>query len=331
LKLSLISCFICSVFNQFNVGSKLKLVGLIQSAFAKHLQNLKSALSTSKNGFEASEWRNSCEMYAILVYQAVYIAESSKGPSTAATTKSKSSNTSNSTFDWSHIRIALLENLKLFASFSLGRIFDSSADRESVTTCIIKSAHKVLENPENVTKSANTRKAVLEVLTECAKSQGYCQGLKTFIQQDLIYSDHLADPIAELLKMLFETEDSGCLELCEEILKSIGSQRFNSQESATSTKSAAVFFAKFTSICSKEALRTLSLFIDQLDSEAYVVRMAMVEVIGVLIYYLMTLEDRSDSVKAQTKSLFAALEERFHDTNSFVRSKTLQVCCDLAK
>ena len=310
----------------------MKLVGLIQSAFAKHLQNLKSTLSASKNGFEPSEWRNSCEMYAILVYQAVYIAENSKGPSTVSTSsKSKASNTTNSAFDWSHIRIALLENLKIFASLSLGRIFDSSADRESVTTCIIKSSHKILENPENVTKSLNTRKAVLEVLTECAKSQGYCQGLKTFIQQDLIYSEHLAEPIAELLKMLFVTEDSGCLELCEEILKSIGSQRFNSQESATSTKSAAIFFAKFTSICSKEALRTLSLFIDQLDSEAYVMRMAMVEVIGVLIYYLMTLEDRSDNVKAQTKSLFSALEERFHDTNSFVRSKTLQVCCDLAK
>lgn len=306
----------------------MKLVGLIQSAFAKHLQNLKSALYASKNGFEASEWRNSCEMYAILVYQTVYIAENSKGPSTSQTSSKTKTLT---TFDWSHIRIALLENLKLFASLSLGRIFDSSSDRESVTTCIIKSSHRILENPENVSKSLNTRKAALEVLTECAKSQGYCQGLKTFIQQDLIYSEHLAEPIAELLKMLYETEDSGCTELCEEILKSIGSQRFNSQESTTSTKSAAIFFAKFTSICSKEALRTLSLFIDQLDSEAYVIRMAMVEIIGVLIYHLMTQEDRSDSVKAQTKSLFAALEERFHDTNSFVRSKTLQVCCDLAK
>lgn len=321
--------WVFSVFNQFNVGSKLKLVGLIQSAFAKHLQNLKSTLSTSKNGFEASQWKTSCEMYAVLVYQTVYIAESSKGP-TNVNSKGKTSVSSNN-FDWSHIKIALLENLKLFSSLSLGRIFDSSSDRESVTSCIIKSAHRILENPENVIKSLNTRKVALEVLTECAKSQGYLKGLKTFIQQDLIYSEHLAEPIAELLKMLYQTEDSGCLELCEEVLKTIGSQRFNSQESAISTKSAAIFFAKFTSICSKEALRTLSLFIDQLDSEAYVIRMAMVEVIGVLIYYLMTQEDRSDAVKAQTKSLFSALEERFHDTNSFVRSKTLQVCCDLAK
>lgn len=325
--LLLINLFPISAFNDLNVGSKLKLVGLIQSSFSKHLQNLKSALSTSKNGFESSEWRTACEMYAVLINQAVYAAENCDKSKVAKTTK----NNSVASFDWSHIRISLLENSKQFASLSLGRIFDSSTDRESIVTCLVKAAHKILENPENVTKSLNTRKAAIEVLSTCAKSQGYLQGLKTFIQQDLIYSEHLAEPVAELLKLLHETEDSGCAELVEDVLKSVGSQRFNSQESATSTKSAAIFFAKFTSICPKESLHSLSLFIDQLDSESYVVRMSMVEVIGVLIYYLMTQEDRSESVKAQTKSLFSALEERFHDVNSFVRSKTLQVCCDLAK
>lgn len=306
----------------------MKLVGLIQSSFSKHLQNLKSALSTG-SGFESSEWRTACEMYVVILNQAIYAAENCDKSSKPATKTTK--NSSVALFDWSHIRISLLENLKQFARLSLGRIFDSSTDRESIVTCLVKSAHKILENPENVTKSLNTRKAAIEVLSTCAKSQGYLQGLKTFIKQDLIYSEHLAEPVAELLKLLNETEDSGCAELVEDVLKSLGSQRFNSQESATSTKSAAIFFAKFTSICPKESLHSISLFIDQLDSEAYVVRMAMVEVIGILIYFLMTQEDRSESVKAQTKSLFSALEERFHDVNSFVRSKTLQVCCDLAK
>ena len=291
-----------------------------------------SLISSSKNGgFESNNWKSACEMYSVLLYQTVCAAENQLDKQRPGSTKGKSNVPSIPNFDWSHIRIGLLESLKLFSTFSLGRIFDSSADRESIVTCIIKSAHKILENPENVAKSLNTRKAVLEVLTECAKSQGCVEGLKTFILQDLIYSEHLSEPIAELFKFLYETGDSKCFELCEKILKSIGSQRFNSQESATSTKSAAIFFTKFASIATKEALNTLSLFIDQLDSEAYVIRMAMVEVIGVLIYYLMRVEDRSDTVKAQTKSLFAALEERFHDVNSFVRSKTLQVCCDLAK
>lgn len=307
----------------------MKLVGLIQSAWMKYLDNLRTALNSEKSGFEASEWRSACEMYAVLVYQAVFSAEST------VNTNASNSKTSKSTtvvaFDWSHIRIGLMGGLKDFVRMSLGRIFDSSADKESIVGAIVKAAHRILENPENVIKSLNTRKAAIDVLTECARAQGYLQGLKTFILQDLVYSEHLAEPIAELFKSLYETEDTGCIELCEEVLKSVGSQRYNSQESSTSTKSAAIFLTKFASICSKDALHTLSLFIDQLDSEAYVMRMAMVEVLGVLIYFLMTQEDRSDGVKAQTKSLFAALEERFHDVNSFVRSKTLQVCCDLAK
>lgn len=335
--LILVLILILSSFLELTTGSKLKLIGLLQSSFSKHVQTLKLALSNSKN-FESSEWRLACEMYSVILFKAVSAAESvgsdksktSGGGTSNLGIKSKAVIAS-TTFDWGHIKIALLENLKTFASLSLGRIFESSSDRESITNCIVKAAHKILENPENVIKSLNTRKAALEVLSECAKSQGYGQGLKTFILQDLIYAEHLAEPIAELMKLLYANEDSGCAQTCEDILKSVGSQRYNSQESTTSTKLAAMFLAKFAAICPKEALRTLSLFIEQLDSEAYLLRMTMVEVIGLLIYYLMTQEDRSDSVKAQTKSLFAALEERFYDVNSFVRSKTLQICCDLSK
>ena len=332
-----------SSFLELTTGSKLKLIGLLQSSFSKHVQTLKLALSSSKNGnnFESSEWRLACEMYLVIVFKAVSAAESvgsdkSKAPGGGASnlgikSKAATASTAFDCFDWGHIKIALLENLKTFASLNLGRIFESSSDRESITNCIVKAAHRILENPENVIKSLNTRKAALEVLSECAKSQSYGQGLKTFMLQDLIYAEHLAEPIAELMKLLYANEDSGCAQTCEDVLKSVGSQRFNSQESTTSTKLAAMFLAKFAAICPKEALRTLSLYIEQLDSEAYILRMTMVEVIGVLIYYLMTQEDRSDSVKAQTKSLFAALEERFYDVNSFVRSKTLQICCDLSK
>lgn len=267
-------------------------------------------------------------MYGILLFQAVNSAESvtNANPSSRGTKAVVSA----STFDWTHIRIALLENMKIFAACPLGRIFDSSTERESITNCLVKASHRIWENVEGV-KSSNTRKGVIDVLTECTRSQGYPDSLKTIILQDLIYYEHLSEPIAELLKSLYSAEDSTCSQVCEEVLKTIGSHRFSSQESTTSTKIAAVFFAKFASISPKEALHTLTLFIDQLDSEAYTVRMSMVEVIGVLIYYLMNQDDRSESIKAQTKSLFIALEERFHDVNSFVRSKTLQVCCDLAK
>ena len=109
----------CSAFNELNVSSKLKLVGLIQSSFSKHLQNLKSALSVSKNAFESSEWRTACEMYIVIINQAVYAAENSNSDKSKTTnTKTKNVASASASFDWSHIRISLLENSKQFASLS---------------------------------------------------------------------------------------------------------------------------------------------------------------------------------------------------------------------
>jgi len=60
-------------------------------------------------------------------------------------------------------------------------------------------------------------------------------------------------------------------------------------------------------------------------------RQAIVEVIGNLISYLSEVE-QTDQVKNQIDGFFDILEERFMDTNSYVRTKVLQIAsslCDL--
>ncbi|KAF9400567.1 Condensin complex subunit [Mortierella sp. AD011] len=75
----------------------------------------------------------------------------------------------------------------------------------------------------------------------------------------------------------------------------------------------------------------MGLLIEHLDGESYSIRQAIIEVIGNLIAYLSDVE-QTDQVKYQTNGLFDILEERFMDTNSYVRSKLLQIAgrlCDL--
>jgi condensin complex subunit 1 len=314
-------------FNELGTEAKLKLVGIIQTAFGKLCQGLRNALS--KAPFNADNWKLAAEMYAATTWNVIMTAEN-VDKAASSTGKGTSAKGKQSIFDWGQIRTALLESIKLFTALPLGRVFDSPAERESVASCFVKAAHRILEAPENA-KSPVTKRLALEILVECARAQGYTMGLQTIISQDLIYFEHLAEPIAELLQLLYAANDSGCELVCDEILKTLGVHRFSPQDSTTSTRIAATFLVKFAATCPREALKSLSLFIDQIDSEAYSIRMAMVEVIGSLIFHLMSQEDRSDNIKAQTKSLFGALEERFRDVNSFVRSKTIQVCCDLAK
>ena len=70
----------------------MKLVGLIQSSFSKHLQNLKSALSASKMVLNHLNGKTACEMYAVLINQGVYAAENCDKAKQPANAKAKNSN-----------------------------------------------------------------------------------------------------------------------------------------------------------------------------------------------------------------------------------------------
>jgi condensin complex subunit 1 len=60
-------------------------------------------------------------------------------------------------------------------------------------------------------------------------------------------------------------------------------------------------------------------------------RMAMLEVLGFLIVDFVNSDELNDSQTQQLESYFDLLEERFRDTNSFVRSKLLQVLIRLCE
>ena len=72
-------------------------------------------------------------------------------------------------------------------------------------------------------------------------------------------------------------------------------------------------------------IKQMTLLSKQLDSEAYTLRCAVIEVCGNLIADLSKQEERSDSHKTQINGFFDVLEERFLDINPYCRSRVLQV------
>ena len=76
----------------------------------------------------------------------------------------------------------------------------------------------------------------------------------------------------------------------------------------------------------------MTLLAKQLDSEAYTLRSAIIEVCGNLIADLSKQEERSESYKSQINGFFEILEERFLDINPYCRCRNIQVyikLCDL--
>ena len=69
-----------------------------------------------------------------------------------------------------------------------------------------------------------------------------------------------------------------------------------------------------------------------LDSEAYTLRCAVIEVCGNLLCDLSKQEERDETTKIQINAFFDTLEQRFLDTNPYCRCRAIQVfmkICDL--
>ncbi|KAJ2885932.1 condensin complex non-SMC subunit Cnd1, partial [Coemansia aciculifera] len=73
-------------------------------------------------------------------------------------------------------------------------------------------------------------------------------------------------------------------------------------------------------------LRQMGLLIKHLDSEAHILRSAMVDVIGHLTLYLAAQEEQTEITKNQIGEYFDIIEQRFQDAHYLVRAKVLQVC-----
>lgn len=76
----------------------------------------------------------------------------------------------------------------------------------------------------------------------------------------------------------------------------------------------------------------MSLLLTHLDSEAHPMRMAIVEIIGLLIKDISDSDDGDEEQKKkQIKRFFELLMERFLDLNSWVRCKVLTTLIKLCE
>ena len=89
---------------------------------------------------------------------------------------------------------------------------------------------------------------------------------------------------------------------------------------------------KLSELTPRLVIKQMTMIAKQLDSEAYTLRCAVIEVCGNLIADLSKQEERSENYKTQINGFFEILEERFLDINPYCRCRTIQVfmkICDL--
>ncbi|KAI7831988.1 non-SMC mitotic condensation complex subunit 1-domain-containing protein [Kickxella alabastrina] len=213
--------------------------------------------------------------------------------------------------------------LQQLLQLPLGRIWNSVPERDTFIGVFTRIAHKVMENLA-YTKDGEFMGALFTSLCLVLQNYNGLYGLVTMITQNLQHYEHLSESMAVLVQLAYEKHEGA--QLADEVLRDIAGKAFNSMHDKAGPKNAARFLIKFSQLAPRALLRQMGLLIRHLDSEAHIMRSAMVDVIGHLTLHLASQDEQTDIVKNQINEYFDIIEQRFQDAHYLVRAKVMQVC-----
>ncbi|KAG9229123.1 armadillo-type protein [Amylocarpus encephaloides] len=220
--------------------------------------------------------------------------------------------------------MCLVLNMKL----ELPKIFLTTSERDTFIGLLTRPVYMILESEQRV-KNTAIRMHAFKVLCIAIKNHGHGYAAQISIVQNLTYFEHLAEPMAEFLRIL--GQEFLHEQLSDEVLRELSNKEFNSNDTR-GPKSVSSFIVKLSELAPKMVIKQMTLLAKQLDSESYALRCALIEVCGNLLAFLSKQEERGDNHKSQLNAFFDVLEERFLDLNPYCRCRAIQVyvkLCDL--
>ncbi|KZM23511.1 mitotic chromosome condensation [Ascochyta rabiei] len=319
------------------------------AALGKILDLIVSALSTQADivhaDLEAEDQdaiphhKTLLEMYAFLFRWTISAVEtralekSASAPAARGrgkTGKSKAGSSKDGTWDAAAQLETALDRVSKVLKLKLGRIFVTTSERDTFVGLFTKPVYHILENEARV-KNAAIRNHCFRVLCIAVKHHGHAYTAQTSINQCLTYFEHLSEPMAEFLHTLADAYDYS--QLAEDVLKDISTKEYSATD-LKGPKSVSTFLIKISELLPNLIIKQGALLNNLLDSEAYTLRCAMIEVCGNLINMLSKLsqDDRSEAHKRNIDIFFDVLEQRFLDINPYCRCRVMQVyvkLCDL--
>jgi condensin complex subunit 1 len=276
------------------------------------------------------------DMYGFLLQWAISVVEvkAAEKSTTAAPTrkgpkgaKSKAAIKDGTWDSTGQVQIAM-ETMCKVMKLRLNKIFTTTSDRDTFVNLFTRSVYLIMESEARI-KTTATRMFCFKVLCIAVKHHGHAFGAQTSIVQNLTYFEHLSEPMAEFLHILAEQYDYP--QLSGEIMRELTNKEFNSNDTK-GPKSISIFLIKLSELEPRLVIKEMGLLAKFLDSEAYTLRCAVIEVCGNLVSDLSKQEERSENYKVQINAFFDTLEQRFLDTNPYCRCRTIQVytkLCDL--
>ncbi|CAE6532324.1 unnamed protein product [Rhizoctonia solani] len=322
-------------------GSHLsKMLDSLLSGFQAEANSASNDIDADDNE-SFSHHRSTLEMYAFLLHW--FCATADKQPKDEeggaaakpkrgkgkATGGKRTASSRTETWSWAEAAPQALSVIAKILKIKSGRLWISSNERRTFIDTLTRPAYTITES-ENHMKDEAIRMGIYKIICVAVKHHDHAQSAQTLIMQSVQLHEHLSDPMAEVLSIL--GRDFDYPQLTEVILREFGNKTFNAQDTKT-PRSFSKFLLRLTTEVPRLVLTQFPLIQNHIDSESYMMRMALVEIIGLLIKEVA--EDElfeKERKEKRLNSLFSTLIARFMDVSTYVRARllaTLTKLCEL--
>ncbi|CAI4623810.1 CCQ_1a_G0037090.mRNA.1.CDS.1 [Saccharomyces cerevisiae] len=332
---------LCHDFPHLTPKLQTQLSYLISSSLSNLSKDIKANLSSNVNFTEIGglipQWKRHLEEYGYLIQVILtFLQDELHKVSSQSTNLNRSAK--NSKNDSANVELFkrdcnqmenLLESITKLLEINLSKIFQTTPEKDLFIGLFTRPLFVLLEI-EPVTKVSSLKMFIQRILAMCVKNHGQSSSIQSSLMTNLTYFLHLSVFNAELLKLL--NDEYNYPQLTEDILKEISTRVFNAKDT-TGPKAISNFLIKLSELSPGIMLRQMNLVITLLNNSSITLRCSVVEACGNIVAELAQDPQTMEHYKQQIAVLIELLEERFQDSNPYVRTKAIQGCskiCDLS-
>jgi condensin complex subunit 1 len=263
---------------------RITLLDALASAYTAALEGAAAALPEGTDAYRA--WAPVLERLAFALQWLIHVAERAAGtreeraaapvpkgrrgrgakagmPATRPAAAASAASADLSGYDWEGVLPGLLMLLARSLKLSTALLFPAAATRDAFVACALRPA-LLLQETEAHLRVPAIKAGIFRVVCAAVKGHAQAFAVQASIAQALAYYEHLAEPMAELLALLRAEYDYE--RLADDVLRDVGAREFGGIDTR-SPRAFARFLVRFTELCPRTVLRSISLLMKHLDSE----------------------------------------------------------------
>ncbi|KAG8543015.1 hypothetical protein GDO81_025593 [Engystomops pustulosus] len=228
-------------------------------------------------------------------------------------------------FLWENERESVLQTVTHLLQLDIRRLWNMSLIEEEFISMVTGCCYKMMENPSiGALKNKSLWEALSHLLGVAVKRSNDTLSVSVKVIQLLQHFEHLAPLLVHALS-LWATE-YGMKALVGEIMRKIGQKSCQdlSRESSA-VKTLCSFITQLSEKIPAIMMPHISVLLDYLDSEPYMMRNAVLTVMGETVIRVLSGDNLDESEKNTRDSFLDTIQEHIHDVNTYVRSCVLQI------